>query len=570
MTAMQSIKSKVTQDVPMNFPLPLERFYHWEKKSPKKLFLSQPVGGGKIENYTWGRVADEVRRMAQYLISLQLPANSHIGILSKNCAHWVMSDLAIWMAGHISIPLYPTLNADTINQILTHSGTKVLFVGKLDEWDTMQPGVPETVQCISFPLSPNNDFPTWETIIREHLPISDSPVRAHEELSTIIYTSGTTGAPKGVMHTFGSMSAGAGNAATIYDIGTGDRLLSYLPLSHVAERVCVELLAIYQGFTIYFAETLETFSKDLQRASPTVFFAVPRIWTKFQMGVLKKIPQRKLNLLLRIPVIASLVRKKILKGLGLQNARFCITGAAPIPESLQQWYKKIGIELLEVYGMTENLAYSHSSRPGHSRSGYVGQNNPGVVTRISDQGEILIHSPCTMVGYYNDVEKTKEAITEDNFLRTGDCGEIDRQGRLKITGRIKDLFKTSKGKYVSPVPIESKLLSNNAIEQVCVVGANLPQPIALIVLSESTKKKISKNEGKEACIKALSGFLQELNTTLDAHERLKMLVLVEEEWTVENGIMTPTLKIKRNVLEAHYSDKIQSWSSSQEPVIFEA
>lgn len=568
MTAMQSISNKDSQPASLAFPLPLERLYAWEKSAGKKLFMSQPMGAGKIESFTWKRVADEVRRMATYLRSLNLPENSHIALMSKNCAHWIMTDLAIWMAGHISVPLYPTLTADTVQQIMEHSGAKVLFVGKLDGWDEMKKGVPEGTHCISYPLSPPNDYPTWNDIIKDNKPFEEMPTRTAEELATIIYTSGTTGAPKGVMHSFGSMAAAAGNAATIYDMGSKDRVLSYLPLSHVAERVCVELLALYQGFTVYFADSLETFAADLKRANPTIFFAVPRIWTKFQMGIFEKMPEKKLSLMLKLPIVSGLIKKKVLKGLGLDAAKFCISGAAPIPSSLIHWYKTLGIELLEGYGMTENLAYSHMSRKGKVRAGYVGQNNPGVVTRISEEGEILVSSPCTMMGYYKDEEKTKEVLTEDRFLRTGDKGEIDKQGRLKITGRIKDLFKTSKGKYVAPSPIEGKFAANCHIEQVCVVGANLPQPLVLVTLSEAANA-LAESGDKESLSEEFAQLRNEVNNQIDAHERLKVLVVVKGDWTLENGIMTPTLKIKRNVLEERYAERIEQWASSKQPVIWE-
>ncbi|OZB06167.1 MAG: AMP-binding acetyl-CoA synthetase, partial [Marinobacter sp. 34-60-7] len=459
--------------------LPLEMVYHWEATKANSLYMTQPIGNGKVEEYTWGRAVDEARRMAAYLKSLNLPEKSRIGLISKNCAQWIMSDWAIWMAGHISVPLYPTLNADTVNYILNHAECDVLFVGKLDDWDMMKPGVPESVRCISFPLSPPNDFETWDDIVAKTAPLEGKTERDAEELATIVYTSGSTGRPKGVMLSFGNMAFAAAGGIQTLGVGPGERMLSYLPLAHVFERTFVELGSLYSGFHLYFAESLDTFVQDLQRAQPTLFLSVPRLWVKFQHGVLQKVPKQKLERLLKIPVVNRLIKKKVLKGLGLDKVKLAGSGSAPLSNDVLDWYRNLGLELLEGYGMSENFAYSHMNKPGRTRTGYVGEALPGVEVKISDVGEVLVKSPATMMGYYKDEEKTAEAFTEDGFLRTGDKGEIDEMGRLKLTGRIKEIFKTSKGKYIAPAPIENRLMSHDAIEMVCVSGANQTQPHAL-------------------------------------------------------------------------------------------
>lgn len=560
---------KITTPVNTGMPLPLERFYFWEKNHPNKVCFTQPMGGGDVVHITWGDAADQIRRMAAYLVTQDIRHGDRVAILSKNCAHWIMSDIAIWMAGGVSVPIYPTSSAETIQQILHHSGSKALFVGKLDGWEHMQPGVPASVKCISYPLSPQNDYDSWNAICDSTEPMKESPRRTHQELSTIIYTSGTTGLPKGVMHTFGGMAAGAGQASTLYELSSRDRLLSYLPLSHVAERMCVELVQIYQGAHIFFAESLETFAQDLQRCRPTIFFAVPRIWAKFQSGVFAKMPEKKLRKLLRIPVVSNIIRRKIIQGLGLDYCRFALSGAAPISQDLLNWYKTLGLEVLEVYGMTENLGYSHATRRGRSRVGFVGQPNPGVEVKLSEQNEILVRSPCTMVGYYKDAEKTAEALDDNGFLHTGDVGNIDNDGSLKITGRIKEIFKSSKGKYIAPFPIENKLLGNPHIEQICVIGAGLPQPVAIIMLSEGDRKALAQGGSRDAITASLQALLKEINPALEAHERLSALIVASEEWTIDNGILTPTLKIKRNVLETQYQSKLEDWAERKGEIIWE-
>ena len=337
MNATASANPKETEEVNTGTPLPLERFYHWEKSTPTKICFTQPLGGGKVAEMSWAEVAQQVRAVATYLKSIGVKPGDNVALVSKNCAHWIMADLAIWMAGAVSVPLYPTLTADSVRQIMEHSESKYLFVGKLDDWPSMEAGVPEGVQCISFPLSPKNDFPTWNDIIATNDPMTESPSRSHNELATIIYTSGTTGMPKGVMHTFNSITSAASQAANIYEASENDRALSYLPLSHVAERMVVEMMQLYQGMHVFFAESLDTFAQDLQRAKPTIFFAVPRIWAKFQAGVFTKIPEKKLNFMLKVPILSGVIKKKLLEGLGLNKARLCFSGAAPISNSLLSW-----------------------------------------------------------------------------------------------------------------------------------------------------------------------------------------------------------------------------------------
>jgi long-subunit acyl-CoA synthetase (AMP-forming) len=543
--------------------------YHWEKAKANSVYMTQPIGGGKTVDYTWGLAVDEARRMASYLKSLNLPEKSRIGLISKNCAHWIMTDWAIWMAGHISVPLYPTLNADTVNYILNHAECEVVFVGKLDDWDMMKPGVPESVRCISFPLSPPNDFETWDDIVAKYPPLEENVHRDADELATIVYTSGSTGKPKGVMLSFYNMAYAAEGGMEVLGVGSEERMLSYLPLAHVFERTFVELASLYAGFHLYFAESLDTFVQDLQRAQPTLFLSVPRLWVKFQHGVLQKLPKKKLDRLLKIPVVNKLIKKKILKGLGLDKVKLAGSGSAPLASDVLDWYRNLGLELLEGYGMSENFAYSHMNKPGRSRTGYVGESAPGVETRISPEGEIQIKSPATMMGYYKDEEKTREAFTEDGFLKTGDKGEIDEMGRLKITGRIKEIFKTSKGKYIAPAPIENRLMSHDAIEMVCVSGANQTQPHALVMLAEDSRPKMADEAFRKEIEESFKKLIADVNKTVDPHEQLAFITVVSDEWSIENSFLTPTMKLKRNVVEDAYQEKVDKWYAQRQPVIWQ-
>ena len=488
--------------------------------------------------------------MAAYIKSLKLKKNSKIGILSKNCAHWIMSDLAIMLSGHISVPLYPNLNSESLNKILSHSETQLLFVGKLDNFDLMKDGIPSNISCITFPFY-SQDYPIWDDLISGIQPIKDNIEIDASELASIMYTSGTTGDPKGVMHSFANFSFATINASRSLEIVKREIFFSYLPLSHIAERLLVEMCSLYTGSRVNFAESLETFSANLSHVSPTVFLGVPRIWTKFQQGILLKVPQKKLDRLLKIPLISFLIKNKIKKGLGLKRANNVFTGAAPMPIATINWFAKLGIFIQEAYAMTENTCYSHVTLKDNIRVGYVGQALPKCEVRFSEEKEILIKHEALMLGYYKDVDQTNDII-KDGWLHTGDEGEIDKDGFLKITGRVKDIFKTSKGKYIAPSPIEMKLSENSNIEQVCVVGTGIPQPIALVVLSENAKKIFNYKASIEET-------LIDVNLTLDKHEVVHNLIVVDDVWTVENKFLTPSMKIKRKNIEKKYQANYSTW-----------
>lgn len=544
-----------------DYQSPLEMLYRWESETPNKLYMRQPIND-EWHKWTWSETATEVRKMAAYLQSLDLAPKSKIAILSKNCAHWIMSDLAIMMAGHVSVPLYPNLKAESIKQILDHSETKLVFVGKLDDFASMRPGIPKDMPCIAYPFYSEEGYPVWGDLVKDIEPIAENIVREPNDLATIIYTSGTTGMPKGVMHKFYNFSFATSNAVPLLGLATEERFFSYLPLCHIAERLLVEMGSLYSGGMVSFAESLDTFAKNLSDTKPTAFLGVPRIWTKFQQGILTKLPQKKLNVLLAIPGVSSLIKKKIKSGLGLQEARNVFTGAAPTPVSTLKWFKRLGINIQEAYAMTENCCYSHVTLNDDIQFGFVGKALPHCEVKLSEKNEILIKHIALMDGYYKEEKQTQDTI-KDGWLYTGDEGHIDIKGFLKITGRVKDLFKTSKAKYVAPAPIEMKLSANKNIEQVCVVGENIPQPIALITLSEYGKSRPA-----EDVVASLSKTLTVVNPKFDAHERLKKIIVLDQEWTIENNLLTPSMKIKRNEVEKLHKENYVSWYEREEEVIW--
>jgi long-chain acyl-CoA synthetase len=551
----------------------LDRVFAHEKAHADDIFLTQPIGGGKVINYTWAQTMDQSRRMAAHLKSLDLPRAARVAILSKNCAHFFMAELAIWMAGYTTVAIFPTEQADTVKFVLEHSEASLLFVGKLDEWHKQSPGVPKHLPRIAFPLAPTTPYDQWDDIIARTEPFAGDLSREPTDLAMIIYTSGSTGQPKGAMHSFERITAAAQGIIGQMDSNLGadraHRMLSYLPLAHVFERAFVEASAFVHGkMHIFFAESLDTFIQDLQRARPTIFISVPRLWLKFQQGVFAKMPARKLNTLLSIPLLGSAVKKKVLTGLGLEQVELAGSGSAPLPADLIRWYRRLGLNLVEGYAMTEDFAYSHSQTKDKNDPGTVGPPYPGVQVRISPEGEVLIKSPGQMIGYYKRPDLDAQSFTEDGFFKTGDLGSRQSDGQLTITGRLKEQFKTSKGKYVAPAPIENRLNAHPMIELSMVSGSGFDKAYALVVLAEHLRPQMHLENIRAEVEAELSGLLDQVNKQIADYEQLKMLVVAKEAWSIENGCLTPTMKIKRSRIEFSVQHEVDNWYTTSERVIW--
>lgn len=542
---------------------PLYQFLRNEAEFANDIFLRQPFNG-VYKTWTWKEAGDECRRMAAALKTLNLPERSHIAILSKNCAHWMMADIAIMMAGCVSVPIYPTLTAASIQPILDHSDAKAIFIGKLDDFASQEAAIHPNLTRISFDDYGRKDQHNWSELIAQTQPLTNVYNWTADEILTIIYTSGTTGKPKGVVHTAGNFDTVM--HAAIRELGLPERtwLISYLPLSHIAERIGIEMNGIYSGSVISFAESIDSFAKNVAEVQPQIFFAVPRLWGKFREGVLKKLPQKKLNLLLSIPIINGIIKKSIKKKLGLSRATHIYSASAPIAVELLKWFAKLDIKIIQALGMTEDCVYAHFERPYEFRHGSVGKPFAGLKVKITEEGELRVKSDANTKGYYKEHELTAELFDEDGYLKTGDICEYDHDGFLFVTGRIKDQFKTDKGKYISPAPIEMKILANPDIEQTCVAGMGIPQPIALVTLSD-----IGKQKTKEELDQSLIDLLQEVNQSLEHHELLAKVVIMKENWTIENGLLTPTMKVKRNQVEKIHQQFYPQWFNEKGTVIRE-
>ena len=546
----------------MYYPNIIEKFCSYEQSKPGQLFLAEPVKG-VYKEFTWQQAGQQIRSMAAALNAMGYGKNDKIAILSKNCAHWIMADLAIGMAGCISVPLYPNISAETLQEIIVHSESKAIFIGKLDQPEAIRKGVPASLTQITFPFYPNAGCLNWDDLVATHPPLNTVPQLDPQALACIVYTSGTTGQSKGVMHTYHAMAFAVHAFLKNFPSIQTEVFFSYLPLCHVAERMLVECGTIFTGSTVYFVESLDTFATNLAHTQPTVFLAVPRIWEKMQEGVLKKMPQQKLNRLLSIPLVSSLIKKMIRKKLGLANARHIFTGASPINPALLHWYAKLGIIIQEAYGMTENVALSHVNKKESVKFGTVGQPYAGVEVRLGKDNEVQVKSDASMLGYYKEPELSAQCF-EDGFLKTGDEGSIDADGFLTITGRIKDQFKTGKGKYVTPAPMENQLVAHQYLGQVCVVGSG--QPAAMVLCTLTDQAKTADPEGIKT---ELSQLLASINHTLEHHEQLARMIVCRDEWTIQNGLLTPTLKIKRKNIDAQYGERYSEWYRSAEMVVFE-
>ena len=549
----------------------IQYFYKQEAGRGKSPFLSQPFGD-TWETYTWQEVGQMARKIANYMLGLDLPPKSHIGIVSKNCREWIIADIAIMMAGHVSVPFFPTLTGEQIAEVLSLGDVDLLFVGKTEVWNDMGTGVPDDLPLIRFPHYEGNDKvergKDWNEILKETEPLQGFPSPAMDDLWTIVFTSGTTGTPKGVMLNFSapySLLKETEEYNALELSHTGDnRYFSYLPLNHIAERSIVENSCMTYGGEIFFTESLARFAKNLSDAKPTVFFAVPRIWTKFMLGILNKMPQQKLDTFLKIPILSSIVKKKIVKGLGLQHSRANVSGAAAIPQSTKDWFAKLGMPIAEGYGMTENCAACTYMKVEEAKPGSVGKPQGGVEIMIEpDTKEILMKGPFVMQGYYKSPEKTAETL-KDGWLHTGDQGRIDEDGYLFITGRVKDTFKTSKGEFIVPAKIEDKFSANSDIEQMCLLGLGVPQPVLTVVPSEMGLAK-----SREELTESLCATLDEANKDLPNYQRVSTIVVAKEPFSIEGGTLTPTLKVKRTKVNELYRERLLADCECADKVVFE-
>ncbi|GAA5320951.1 MAG: AMP-binding protein [Candidatus Pelagadaptatus aseana] len=526
---------------------PLEMFYKWEKETPNKVWLRQPKNLEWTE-YTWADVARQVRSIAAFLKSKNYPEGSRIAIWSSNSKDWPIADLAIMLAGHISVPIYPGQDTGSANYIFNHSETKLVFAGSFDQADNIKDALTDDMEVVGLLGCTVECATTVEEICSSFEPYTESPIPNPDDIFTLVYTSGTTGNPKGVMHMHKTPGHVVPGLTSTFRMEEEDsRLFSFLPMSHAAERIIVELSGLYSNSVVSFSEGLATFGDEIRSVQPTFFFAVPRLWVKFKQGVDAKIPPE------AQAGLTDEQKQGIAQQLGLSKARMILTGSAPCPKDVQGWFLDMGIPLRDAYGMTENFVHGvgwiHNDQP---KPGCVGRPfDDNVQVRISDAGEIQFKSHGLMKGYYLNPEKTEE-VFDDGWYCTGDSGKIDEDGNLWVTGRVSEVFKTSKGKFIVPTRLEQFFGRSNDLGQLCIMGHGKDQPILLATPSEAGAAL------DEVQLKSnLEALLEEINSEVAAHEKVAMIG-VTPEWTIENSLLTPTMKLKRKQIEDAYIDQIDA------------
>jgi len=536
---------------------PIEMMYQWETETPDKVFLRQPSNLVWSE-YSWKEVANQVRRTAQYLTNKNYPKGSRIAIWSANSKDWVITDLAIMLSGHISVPIYPGQDIESAAYILEHSETRLVFAGVFDQAENIQQALPKGTSTVAMLGCPVKCHISLTDIIDTVEPFRQSPIPNLDDVFTIIYTSGTTGNPKGVMHMHRTPGHAVPGMAETFTMNRADsHLFSFLPMAHAAERIIIEMAGIYSNSSISFSEGLATFGDEIRSVQPTFFFAVPRLWLKFKEGIDVKIPAEHQQLL------TNEQKKDVAKALGLANARIIITGSAPCPRDVQDWFLDMGIQLRDAYGMTENFVHGSgwfSDKP--PKAGCVGQPMTNEVeVKLSGEGEILFRSKGLMKGYYKNQEKTDEVII-DGWYHSGDSGKFDEQGDLWVTGRMSETFKTTRGKFIVPTKLEQLLGRSNELSQLCVYGHGLDQPALLATLSE-----LGSNISFDTLKGHLESLLDEVNAELNSWETISRITLVPE-WTIDNSMLTPTMKLKRKKIEEFYRERAVSHEGTERVLDF--
>ena len=548
------------------------KFYEWEQKLRDRPLLRQPFGD-KWEIYTWGEVGQMARKLATGLKSLGLRENAHIGLISKNCREWIIADIAIMMAGYVSVPLFPSLKGEELSFLLDYGDVDLIFVGKIETWEDIKNDIPLELPIIKFPnykgFSIVDRGEEWFDFLGKYNSMKNPNIPKISDLWTLIFTSGTTGNPKGVKLSYFAIDETKNitekeNPLKV-DFSGNNSFISYLPLNHIAERVVVEHVCLRFGGSLSFVESIDSFAKNLRDIQPHIFFAAPRIWTKFQLGILGKLSQNKLDILTKIPIISGIIKNKLKKGLGLNRARSTVSGSAPLSISTIEWFRRVGIYITNGYGMTENCAIcSQVDGRNFKKLDSVGRAQYGAEIKIDEpSGEVLMRGPYVMDGYYKNDELTSKTLV-DGWLHTGDKGYLDIDKYLYITGRVSDSFKTSKGEFIEPLTLESYFADIQEIEEICITGLGLAQPIGLVQLSE-----IGKLTPKDELSEILEAKLADINADLENYKKISTLVIVKDEWTEQNKILGPTLKIKRGNVEEMYSSKYSLWTANNSKIIWE-
>ncbi len=519
----------------------------WAQEKPDLLWL-QDRKGDDFTDWTWSAAEEEVETLGAWLEQrFGAGQQEKIGILSRNRAHWILADLAIIASGNVTIPMFTTLPNETASYVMEFTGMKLLFVGESENWDNVQQILPPDLQLVALPgVSLDQEHLRWEDLLEEFRGQRSTHENKHDDLISLVFTSGTTGVPKGVMQTHDSFVVPIQRFESAFDLGDNPSFISYLPLSHIAERQLVEGCSVIACGRVNINENLATILRDLAYTQPTFFFGPPRVWEQLQQMIIGQFgSQEALDQALADDREGTGQRMRDL--LGLDNARYLLTAAAPTPPALIHWFGELGLALLEGFGQTEAMgliANTHSDR----KIGSIGRAIGEVEIRISEEGELQVRAGGLSPGYYNRPEKTEETFVE-GWVYTGDKAYIDEDGFIFLTGRVKDYFKTIQGKFVAPPPIEARFSDNIHTEQQCLLGRGYSKTVMVCVLSA-----LAQEQSKEQIESDLIAVIEDLNNEVEKHARVGALVISSDPWTIENSMLTPTMKIRREQVEQAFGE----------------
>ncbi len=588
-----------------------KHFYDSANRYSSKAALKEKIGETYVA-ITYQEMKERVEQLAAFFIEAGFQPGDKAALLSENRPEWPISDMALISAGCVNVPVYPTLTPEQISYILQDSDSRAILVSKplqLKKIQEIAKECPQLKLLISFDALPADvqieglrlvEYKTalseGEAALKQHRAELDKRLNnaKEDDMVSIVYTSGTTGNPKGVMLTHKNFASNAKTAADTLGFDYNQTTLSFLPLSHVLERV-VNYVIQYCGATIAYAESIDTISQNLQEIHPTAFVAVPRVFEKIYNRIIANIESDK-PLKRKIfywaldigkqaseyttrgkslpPLLAAkhrvadkLVFTKIKDRTGGQ-LKFAVSGGAPLMRELAEFFFAVGINIYEGYGLTETSPVICLNRPGAVRFGAVGQVLDGQELKIAEDGEIISRGPNIMKGYYNQPDATADVIDEQGWFHTGDIGEIDNEGFLRITDRKKEIIVMSNGKNVAPQPIENALKNSALIEQAVMLGNNQKYMAALIYPNYETLEQVARDKGikfekrldlvnSEQVQALIRAEIDTHTKTFARYEQIKKFSLIEEEMTQENNCLTPTLKYKRRVINERYADLIK-------------
>ena len=523
------------------------------EQSPEKIWLRDLREDGS-DDYSWRQAHEQISAIGA-MLEQHFGQGEKMVVLSRNRAHWVMADLAIISSGNVTVSMFTTLPGATAEYILELTQAKVVFVGETSNWDQLTAVLPEEVLLVTLPgVELEQPHEKWEDLLTRYAGQAPRYQGQPDDMISLVFTSGTTGMPKGVIQTHNSNLIPIRRFTNLFGVTESPRYFSYLPLSHIAERQIVEFSSIVLGGEVFFNESLETLPRDLQRTRPHVFFGPPRIWEQLQQAVIGKFGGKD-------ALAAALAQDKagigqlVLEGLGLNEVEYCLTAAAPTPPALIHWWEELGLMLMEGFGQTEAMGVILSSHE-HRRVGSIGKPIGEVEYKITKEGELAIKADGCTPGYYRQADKTAELI-QDGWLHTGDKVRVDEDGFIYITGRVKDYFKTIQGKFVAPPPIESAFAKNPHAEQQCLLGRGYSKTVMVAVLTAEAQ-----NLPEQEIADSILATIREINEEIEKHARIGAAIVTREPWSIENEILTPTLKIRREKVEEGFAELAEQLARS--------